>query len=109
MKHLVAITCALVVAGTAARAGEIFGTFSENAKPVAPGVKVEIIAGESVYKCETDKFGGYRLFVQEKGKVMLRAIYKGQPVSFEVASFDKSTRYDFVLETANGKYSLRRK
>jgi hypothetical protein len=109
MKRFIIVTIGLVIGSFAARAGEIFGTFSEGTKPVAAGVKVEIVAGESVYKGETDKFGGYRLVVAEKGKVVLRVVYKGQPASIEVASFDKSLRYDLILESVNGKYTLRRK
>jgi hypothetical protein len=109
MKRVLVSILAIAAGTMMARAGEVFGTLSEGARPIAAGVKVEIIAGEAVYKGETDKFGGYRLFVREKGKVTLKVTYKGQPASFEVASFDKATRYDLLLEPVNGKYTLRRK
>jgi len=40
---------------------------------------------------------------------MLKVYYKDQTPSFQVASFEKSTRYDFVLNLKDGKYTLGRK
>lgn len=99
----------LSLATGSALAGEIFGTISEGTKPVAAGVKLEVTAGGKTYSTETDKFGGYRLFVKEKGKCTLTVSYKDQTPTFSVASFDKSTRYDLVLNQKDGKYTLGRK
>ena len=94
---------------SSALAGELVGTISEGDKPIAQGVKVEVTAGDKTYSTETDKFGGYRLYVKEKGKCTLKVSYKDQTPTFNVASFDKSTRYDFVLTQKDGKYILGRK
>jgi hypothetical protein len=96
------------VAGQAA-AGEVFGTITDGSKPVAAGVKVEISASGVVYATETDKFGSYRLFVKEKGKCVLTLSLSNQKPSAELFSYDKSTRYDWIVETKDGKLSLRRK
>jgi hypothetical protein len=109
MKILSALASLLFLLTSSALAGELFGTISEGSKPVAAGVKVEVTAGDKTYTAETDKFGSYRLFVKEKGKCTLKAYYKDQTPSFNVASFDKSTRYDFALTQKDGKYTLGRK
>ena len=101
--------CALAAAAVMARAGELFGTLSEGDKPLPAGVKVEVSAGDKTYTVETDKFGGYRVYVKEKGKCTLKVLYKGQSPSREVMSFEKSTRYDLILEQKDGSYALRRK
>ena len=109
MKYLSVIAIFLFLYASPVLAGELFGTISEGDKPVAAGVKVQVTAGGNTYSTETDKFGGYRLFVKEKGKCMLKVSYKDQTPTFSVASFDKSTRYDFVLTQKEGKYTLGRK
>ncbi len=109
MKHLSILAVLLLVTAASAIAGEIFGTISEGTKPVGEGVKVQVTAGGNTYSTQTDKFGGYRLFVKEKGKCTLTVSYKDQTPTFTVASFEKSTRYDFVLTQKDGKYTLGRK
>jgi hypothetical protein len=109
MKFFSSLAIFLSLAASSALAGELFGTISEGDKPLAQGVKVEVTAGDKTYSAETDKFGAYRLFVKEKGKCTLTVQYKDQKPSFAVASFDKSTRYDFVLSQKDGKYTIRRK
>ncbi len=109
MKYLSILAILLVATATSALAGEVFGTISEANKPVAEGVKVQVTAGGNTYSTQTDKFGGYRLFVKEKGKCTLTVSYKDQTPTFTVASFDKSTRYDFLLTQKDGKYTLGRK
>ncbi|HTK81202.1 MAG TPA: carboxypeptidase-like regulatory domain-containing protein [Bacteroidota bacterium] len=90
-------------------AGEIFGTLREGGKAVAKGIKVEIITPKKTYSTVTDAYGSYRLFVVEKGKCTLSVSYKNQNASFELYSYDKSTRLDMSLEAKDGKYSLKRK
>lgn len=109
MKRFMFVVCMCVAAASFARAGEIFGTLTEGGKPLAAGVKVSVTAGDKVYPGETDKFGGFRIVVKEKGKVSFKVHIKDQTPTFEVVSFDKSTRYDLVLEVKDGKYSIRRK
>jgi hypothetical protein len=90
-------------------AGEIFGTLREGGKAVAKGIKVEIVTPKKTYSTVTDAYGSYRLFVVEKGKCALNVYYKNQTSSFELYSYDKSTRYDMSLEAKDGKYLLKRK
>ena len=109
MKCLSFLAIVILLSVSSAIAGELFGTIAEGEKPVAQGVKVEVTAGDKTYSTETDKFGAYRLFVKEKGKCLLKVYYKEQTPGFSVASYEKSTRYDFVLTQKDGKYTLERK
>lgn len=109
MKSLVRLLLALLLSASWAGAGEVYGTITDGSKPVAAGIKVEIIAPGKVYTVETDKFGSYRIFAKERGKCKLTVHLKEQSPSIELFSYDKSTRYDWVLETKDGKLSLRRK
>jgi len=100
----------LLFACSCAFAGELFGTIEFGDKPVGDGVKLELLsANKESYTCVTDKFGAYRLFVKENGKCTLTIHFKDQSPSVELFSYDKSTRYDWVLEFKDGKYSVRRK
>jgi hypothetical protein len=90
-------------------AGEMFGTLREGGKAVTKGIKVEIVIAEKTYAGETDAYGSFRLFVVEKGKCTLKVYYNKQTPSFDVYSYEKSTRYDMNLETKDGKYLLKRK
>ncbi len=90
-------------------AGEIYGTLREGGKAVSKGIKVEIVTPKKSYTTLTDTYGSYRLYVLEKGKCTFKVYYKNQTPSFDLYSYDKSTRYDMSLETKDGKYSLKRK
>ncbi len=92
-----------------AEAGEIFGTITEGGKTVAQGLRVEVRSSGKTYKTETDKFGAYRVFVKGKGKSSLILHMKDQALSAEVVSYDKSTRYDWIVETKADTLALRRK
>ena len=98
----------LLFAGRAS-AGEVYGTITEGRKPVAAGVKLEIAAAGKTYAAETDKFGSYRVVIKEKGKCTLMVHLRDQSPSIELFSYDRSTRYDWILETKDGKLILRRK
>jgi hypothetical protein len=76
---------------------------------VAAGTKVEIGASGKTYSAETDKFGSYRIVVKEKGKCTFTIHTKEQSPSAELFSYDKSTRYNWNLQTKDGKLSLQRK
>lgn len=91
-------------------AGEIFGSITEGGKSVGEKVKVEIVAAnKATYTTETDKNGSYRLFVKEKGKCTFTVHFNEQISSAELFSYDKSLRYDWIVEAKEGKYSVRRK
>jgi hypothetical protein len=90
-------------------AGELYGTITDGGKPIASGLKVEIAAAGTVYPTETDKFGSYRVFVKEKGKCTLTLHVRDQSPTVGLVSYDNSTRYDWILDTKDGKLSLRRR
>jgi len=108
MKSLIVVACCLWMAA-AALAGEIYGTISEAGKPLPAGVKMEITAGQKTYTGETDKFGSYRVFVQEKGKCTLTVLYKDLKLTAAIFSYEKATRYDWTVETVDNKPALKRK
>jgi len=109
MKSTGILLLALLLFATPVLAGELFGTIMYEGKPVAAGVKVEIAVSGKVYTAQTDKFGSYRIVLKEKGKCTLTLRLKEQSPSHEVYSYDRSTRYDWLVETKDGKLSLRRK
>jgi hypothetical protein len=109
MKTSGLVLLALILLASRMAAGELYGTITDAGKPVASGIKVEIGASGNVYSTETDKFGSYRVFVKEKGKCTLTLHVRDQSPSVGLFSYDKSTRYDWVLETKDGKLSLRRR
>ena len=90
-------------------AGELYGTITDGGKPIVSGVKVEITASGNSYSAETDKFGSYRVFVKEKGKCTLTLHVRDQSPAVGLVSYDNSTRYDWILETKDGKLSWRRR
>jgi hypothetical protein len=108
MKSLICLML-ILLAASAAVAGEIFGTVSESGKPVAAGVKVEVTIAGNSYTGETDRFGTYHVFAKDKGKGILTVHYKDQKPAADVFSYEKATRYDWTMETADGKLTLKRK
>jgi hypothetical protein len=109
MKSTIIVLLTLFLSGSTASAGELYGTITDGSKPVAAGVKVEITVSGKVYTAETDKFGSYRIVVKEKGKGIFTIHLREQTPAVELFSYDRSTRYDWILETKDGKLSLRRK
>ncbi len=104
----IALLALLLFAGRVS-AGEVYGTISEGGKPVPAGVKLNIVVSGKTYPAETDKFGSYRVVVKEKGKCTLTVHLREQAASVALFSYDRSTRYDWILETKEGKLILRRK
>jgi hypothetical protein len=90
-------------------AGEIFGTIIDAGKPVPEGTKIEVTIAGKTFAGATDKFGTYHVQAAEKGKGTLTAYYKNQKPGADIFSFDKATRYDYTVETADGKLTLKRK
>jgi len=109
LRSFLALIFAIIVSSSLTFAGEIFGSLKEKNVAVAKGTKIEVIIEKKTYTAETDEFGSYRLFVPEKGKCALKVYYQKQTPTFDIFSYDKSTRYDFLLENQDGKYVLRRK
>ncbi len=90
-----------------ALAGEIFGTIKEGGKPVGEGVAVEVRTRAGAYAAKTDRFGSYSVYVPETGKCKLTVRTDGGSPSIDVYSFEKSARYDLVIDRKAGE--LRRK
>lgn len=109
MKSIRILLFVLLLPAARVVAGEVYGTITDGSRPVSAGAKVEISASGHVYSAETDKFGSYRIYVKEKGKCTLTVHTKDQAPTVDLYSYDKSTRYDWVLEAKDGKLSLRRK
>ena len=109
IKYSILFLILLLVSTSITFAGEVFGTLREDGKAVAKGIKVEVVSPKKTYATVTDAYGSYRLFVVEKGKCTLKIYYKDQTPSFELYSYDKSTRYDMSIESKEGKYLLKRK
>ncbi len=109
MRRFLLCTCVLILFPAIILAGEIYGTLREGAKTVAKGTKVEVVTPKKTYTTETDAYGSYRLYIVEKGKCTMKVYFNKQTPSFDIYSYDKSTRYDMSLDSKDGKYTLRRK
>lgn len=109
MKSTIIGALVLLLYASLAQAGEVFGTITDGGKPVAAGVKVEVAVAGKAYVAETDKFGSYRIVVKEKGKCTLTVHLRDQSPSVELFSYDRSTRYDWIVQSKDGKLSLQRK
>jgi hypothetical protein len=109
MKSTATMLLTLLLSASPVVAGEVFGTITDGSKPVAAGVKVDIAVSGKTYTAETDKFGSYRIVVKEKGKCKLTVHISEQSPSVDLFSYDRSTRYDWILGTKDGKLFLRRK
>jgi hypothetical protein len=101
----------MIVFGLTAHAfaGKIYGSITEGGKPVAQGVKVEVICGTNNYDAQTDAYGAFNLFAMDKGKCALKVLYQGQMPSIEINSYDGSVQYDLILEKQGAQYTLKRK
>ena len=109
IKKCIPILILFLVYSSITLAGEVYGTLRDGGKTVSKGIKVEIVTPKKTYSTVTDAYGSFRMYVVEKGKCTFKVYYKNQTPSFDLYSYDKSTRYDMTLETKDGKYSLKRK
>lgn len=108
MRSLIFLTF-IFYAASAVLAGEVYGTIVDAGKPIPAGIKVEVTAAGNSYSGETDKFGTYHVFANDKGKCTLTVYYKDQKPAATIFSYEKATRYDWTLETVDGKLTLKRK
>ena len=90
-------------------AGEIFGTITDAGQPLPEGTKIEVTVAGKSFTGATDKLGTYHVQATEKGKGTLTAYYKNEKPTADIFSFEKATRYDFAVETVDGKLTLKRK
>jgi len=108
MKKTIGLLLACGLLAPSLCGGELFGTITDGRKPLPAGTKVEITAPGKTYTAETDKFGSYRIIVKEKGKCTITVRVQNQTASADLFSYDKSTRYNWTLESKDGKLVLRR-
>jgi hypothetical protein len=105
----VRLTClALTLVAASTFGGEIYGTITENGKPVGKDVAVTIEIGGQSYSKPTDEFGSYRIFVAESGKGTAKVAFKGQTISGEIESYSKPVRFDLAIENKGGQHFLQR-
>ena len=109
MKRIFALVVQLLILCPPVPAGEIFGTIKEGTKALPKGTKVEIISPHKTYSGQTDNYGSYRLYVREKGKCSLKVHVDKLTPSIDIFSYEKSTRYDLVLERTDSTVALKRK
>lgn len=110
---LLAVFAAVAAGGAAssvALAGEIFGKVSEGAGVVPEGTEVSVKCGEKSYPAvKTDKSGSYHLVTEESGKCTVTVKRGDGSASVQIASYDEPVQCDLVVETKDGKLSVRRK
>jgi hypothetical protein len=101
----------LLVAGSTALGGEIFGKVVKGGAPVSAGAaSIEVKCGDATYPAvQTDKSGSYHLVAERSGKCVLTVKHEGQAASLDVASYDEAVQIDLVLEVKDGKLTVRRK
>ena len=109
MRKLLALAALCFAAASAAQAGEVFGTISENGKPVASGAALKLDCGDASAPGATDPFGAYSIRTAATGDCRLTLTYKGASPSVKVTLFEKPTRYDLVVKEEGGKVTLTRK
>ncbi len=109
MKRTLTLAALLLAIAAAAGAGEIFGTISEGAKPLAAGTTLKLECGDASATATTDEFGGYSIKTTATGDCRLTLTYKGSSPSVKVTLFEKPSRYDLVVKEDAGKTTLSRK
>jgi hypothetical protein len=105
------ILAAALALGSAAmlRGAEVFGTISENGKPLPAGVVVKLDCGGASVSGKTDQFGSYTLRSGTAGDCNLSVAYKGSSPSLKVTLYEKPAKYDLVVKDEGGKPTLARK
>jgi hypothetical protein len=109
MKIVLTSIVLILLAVQAAFAGNVYGSVTENGKPVAQGVKLEVTCGGNKYNTETDANGTFKLFVKDQGKCALVVAYQGQSPTMDINSFEGPVQYDLILEKQGAQYTLKRK
>ena len=107
-KNLVWLAIGLTWSG-AAFGAELFGTITENGKPLPQGSAVALACGDTAVSGVTDQFGSYSLKTAVSGDCRLTLTYKSSSPSIKVTLYEKPTRYDLVVRNEAGKLTLARK
>jgi len=112
-KKALILAAALSLGSAAAlSAAEVFGTISENGKPLPANVGVKLECGGAsgpAVSGKTDQFGSYTLRSSASGDCRLTVEYKGSSPSLKVTLYEKPSRYDLVVAGEAGKLTLARK
>ena len=103
MLHLVP---AVALVGAAAF-GEIFGDLRLGDKYLADA-KVELKCADQIASATTDSSGSFRISVKGNGKCTVAVSHDKQTAELSIVVFDKPARYRLVLESKDGKYTLKR-
>jgi hypothetical protein len=109
MGRIVVIGGACLLWASAALGAEIFGTISENGKPLPQGATVKLDCASTSVSGATDQFGSYSLKAPAPGDCRLTLTYKGSSPSLAVTLYEKPSRYDLVVKQEAGKLALARK
>ena len=119
MRHQIAAALVLVaVTATSATAGRIFGDVKVAGKPAPEGILITIqpVAkstekdkGAPIDSVKTDKVGSYKVVVKEEGKCTLTVHVGKKTATLDVFSYKEPTRYDLIVEEAEGKLTVKRK
>ena len=100
----------LLLAPSAAYAGEVFGKVTEGQASVGGNATVEARCGDKTFPAATtDKSGSYHLMLDKTGKCMLTVKYKDMAASLDIASYDDPVQVDVALEIKEGRLTARRK
>jgi hypothetical protein len=93
-----------------ALAGEVFGKIFDEAGSVGDTAAVSIQCGDKSYPpTRTDDSGAYHVVVKETGKCTLTVSVEERSASLGIASYDEAVQVDLVLETKDGKLTVRRR
>ena len=109
MRNACIVSLLAVSFAAPAFAGKIYGSISEAGKPVAQGVKIEVVCGSNNYGAQTDAYGAFNLFATEQGKCVLKVHYQNQTPAIDINSYEGSVQYDLILEKKGSQYALKRK
>jgi opacity protein-like surface antigen len=109
MKRILFLAALCLASSSAAAAAEVFGTVSENGKPLPQGVALKLDCGNASVSGATDQFGSYSLKAAAAGDCRLTLTYKGSSPSLKVTVYEKPSRYDLVVKEEAGKMTIARK
>jgi phosphate-selective porin len=98
-----------LILASAASAAEVYGTVSQNGKPLPQGVALKLDCGGGSASATTDQFGSYSLKTAASGDCRLTVEYKGSSPSLKVTLYEKPSRYDLVIKEESGKLTVERK
>ncbi len=99
---------ALTFVAASSFGGEIYGTIKESGKPIAKDVEVTIELNGNKHLGKIDEFGSYRIFVTGTGLCSISIKPREIPISGQIQSYSKPTRYDLAIVKNDGKEVLQR-